>query len=274
VGNALGPGGATLALALSDHSIRLWDTRLAQKIRCIPTEGPIGYLRFSREGRYLAGTVEEGESSRAGGQGLWVWSMDRSATRPIASLPNVTLAGLNPLRFTRDEQQLVIGFREGQAEVVGLWDFAGSGVLYPLEPSESSVAAVGCSPDGSTVVAVGLGERGSTVTFWDTKTRKRLPAQGRADDYFLSVAFSPDGRRVFAGGLSDEVSVWDVGTGRELMRLDCPQTPFLLSFLGDGKTLLVAALPGMQIWHAPSCEEIEAMEQTRPLVSASVWRQR
>ena len=33
VGNALGPDGATLALALSDHSIRLWDTRLAQEIR-------------------------------------------------------------------------------------------------------------------------------------------------------------------------------------------------------------------------------------------------
>jgi WD40 repeat protein len=271
VASALGPGGRTLALALRDHTIRLWDTAQPNEIGSIDTDGPMSHLRFSCEGRYLAGTGQ-GSSARYGGQGLWVWRTEAAATQTFASLPDVVLVGWNPLEFTRDERQLVLGFREGAAVRVGLWDFGGSGELHPLEGNHQEVAAVGSSPDGRTVVAVGVDRSAATVTLWDAFTWKRLPVQGRASAYFMSVTFSPDGRRVFTGDLWGDIGVWDVGTGRELMRLEGPGNPFVLRFLGDRNTVFAAGFSGMHVWRAPTFAEIETAERERSLVSAAVWQ--
>jgi eukaryotic-like serine/threonine-protein kinase len=80
------------------------------------------------------------------------------------------------------------------------------------------------------------------------------------------VAFSPDGRRLATSSNGREaIKLWDLPTRRELMRLAGQGSSFGgAAFSPDGKWL--AARNGkneLQLWYAPSWEEIEAAERQK-----------
>jgi WD40 repeat protein len=61
----------------------------------------------------------------------------------------------------------------------------------------------------------------------------------------MTVAFSPDGRRVLAGGLNYTVGLWEVDTGKELKRFESAGADRYapvncLAFSPDGRRALSA----------------------------------
>ena len=80
------------------------------------------------------------------------------------------------------------------------------------------------------------------------------------------VAFSPDDRRLVTSEEKREgIVLWDLGTGRELLRLDGQNHSGILRFSDDGEILLAlssyhASAP--KFWRAPSWETIEALESS------------
>jgi WD40 repeat protein len=98
--------------------------------------------------------------------------------------------------------------------VVQLHDVETGRVLWRLEGHKGPVTRVAFSPDGRLAFSASLSD--STVRVWDVKAGKQLrslevPAAG-------CVAFSPDCRRVLAGGEGGAVVFWDLGSGKELRR--------------------------------------------------------
>ncbi|MFC1636996.1 WD40 repeat domain-containing protein, partial [Planctomycetota bacterium] len=86
------------------------------------------------------------------------------------------------------------------------------------------------------------------------------------------VVFSPDGRRVATGGGTsrDAVKLWDLSTRRELLTLpgQCAVSVFL-AFSNDGRWLAACGRGGeLNLWHAPSWEEIEAEEKKLQIVQS------
>jgi WD40 repeat protein len=118
-------------------------------------------------------------------------------------------------------------------------------------------SALALSPDGRLVAA---STQAGLVRLCDAATGELiadLPGYGRG------VAFSKDGRRLIsAGGGRDSVKLLDVGTRQELLNL-VGTGPVLQQALwsADGDTIIVGRQgQAWQAWHAPSWEEIAAVE--------------
>ncbi len=51
----------------------------------------------------------------------------------------------------------------------------------------------------------------------------------------LSVAFSPDGQRLAGGGLENNAYIWEVATGKTIVRLEHADSNTSVAFSPDGK---------------------------------------
>jgi len=68
------------------------------------------------------------------------------------------------------------------------------------------------------------------------KTRKELPTLKGHSDWVLSVAFSPDGKRIVSGSYDKTLKIWDAVSGEELQTLKGHRDPVLsVAFSPDGK---------------------------------------
>jgi WD40 repeat protein len=120
------------------------------------------------------------------------------------------------------------------------------------------------SPDGRMATA---SDSSGIIRLWDVAT---LQLVATLKGFLLgahSVAFSPDGRRLAAGGNGQEaVKLWDVGTRQEVLTLSGEGSLFIgLSFSPDGRYLMAINEAGLaHIWTAPTWEEIAAGEAKDP----------
>jgi hypothetical protein len=129
-------------------------------------------------------------------------------------------------------------------------------------PSNNSICcAMALAPDGRRLA---LGMQTGHVYFCDSRTGVELqrfhasdrPAKDAPDRGYFTidgvregfvnrVAFSPDGRWLGTGGSEGDVRLWEVATGREVLRLKGHQGWVVdLAFGPDGRTLLTSAEDG------------------------------
>jgi WD40 repeat protein len=95
------------------------------------------------------------------------------------------------------------------------------------------------------------------VAVWHLPDSKPL-ATLQADPFSVSsVAFSPDGSLIAAGGLpSHQVTLWDVNTHKLVGRLPHPTTIAGVTFAGGGKTLASITLGTVRLWDVASRHQI------------------
>ncbi len=82
------------------------------------------------------------------------------------------------------------------------------------------ILAIATSPDQRW-----LATGGSKVLIWDRVTGKVVHELPGCEGRTFSVAFSPDGKKIAAGGEDKAIHVWDVITGQELDKLEGHELP-------------------------------------------------
>lgn len=187
---ALGPGGRALYVVRSGRHLRdeAWDITARRRTAVLPGLG-ISLLTVRPDGGLL---VADGR--------LTTLPSGRAQDRDLAQGAQTGAAA-----FSADGSLLAVGDASGR---VTLWDGTVSrraGVLRnvfpaPLGPTTPEwVSAVAVSPDGR-MLAVG-GANGS-IQLWDVATRQPLGTPlTTPGDGIESLAFSPDGTTLYAGGL-------------------------------------------------------------------------
>ena len=109
----------------------------------------------------------------------------------------------------------------------------------------SPVVRVVLSPDGSRVATVC---RDGMVKVWDAETGK---PQWEFKGTRTSVAFSPDGTRLFIGPVEKQKAlVCDAGTGKPLLELSGCNLIRGVAFSPDGTRIVAGAFKQAKVWDA------------------------
>jgi WD40 repeat protein len=135
--------------------------------------------------------------------------------------------GVIALAFSPDGKTLATGSGD---KTISLWDVATGRELAVLRGHNSEVTALAFGPDGTWLASAdgmvaGNAERDplakyvdtttlpSEIKLWDVKSRKLMRTLTGHTASILSLAISPDGRRLVSGSVDATVKVWDVASG-------------------------------------------------------------
>jgi WD40 repeat protein/serine/threonine protein kinase len=201
-------------------------------------------LAFSADGERIA-------STDAGGA-VKVW--DSKTGQVIRRIEKAHGASACGVAFHPDGKHLA---SVGADKLVKVWDWKTGRTVFtcPCDRVHAfgSAYAVAFGPRDGRRLAVGLD---GDVKVWDWKAEKTTHTFAGDDKHRLSVAFSPDGRRLASANWGGSINLWDLegGGGGEPLRTFPRITPHpvvALAFSPDGRRLATASFARrVDVWDA------------------------
>jgi WD40 repeat protein len=249
------PGGKLIAVGLKNRGIRLFDSAVLRPVGAplTRTGGEVQELAFTPDGTMLIALSIRGLAT--------IWDVDgRSLVRGPFRVARGPMLGID---VVADGTMFATAGPNG----VALWDVATGRSLGRIG-GRIPVGDVAFDPTGSRVAFIpeGWDEAADTyvrtmnVEIWDVVGRSRVTTlKGTPGDTGgYAVAFTPDGRTLASGGITGDVSVWDVHTGRLVHRLEQGSAGVLtLDFSADGRTLAVSGHePVASLWDVATGAQI------------------
>ena len=249
---ALSPDERLLAVGSLDATIQLWDLveqRLVRKFR--PQSIPIYGLRFWDGGRTLMSHAFVAHRQTS----VQRWDVASGAEIPFG---RIDVSDSYVLSQSPDHRLLAVPSAGG----VTLWNYA-TGELEASFPSPTVPLMATFSAD-SRLLAASVAP-GAQV--WEVGSKRARAALSLPANRIISLAFSPDGRRLVTGGevgmrLQPALVVWDFAIQRQLLSLQSVgEFTGWTEFSPDGNTLLGLSWTGVaDLYRAPTWQEIEAEE--------------
>jgi len=121
---------------------------------------------------------------------------------------------------------------------------------------------VAFSPDGSLLAS---GSWDGTAGLWDIASGKRLATLRGHLLGVNTVAFSPNGQRLATGTGDGLIKLWNVADHQEVLTLTGHHDINYVGFLPGDETLVSGTEDSIQLWPAPSMEQIKVAEANEKL---------
>jgi WD40 repeat protein len=241
--------------AAEDNAVEVWDAKTLDVKQVLAGHRPC-CIALSPDGKLLvAGDPDE--------KSILLWNVE---TGSLERTLDTREAQPWSLAFSPDGNTLVVGAVKDErtpeswkdvnlvSGQVQLWD-AQIWTLKHVLKHENYVSAVAISPNGKLLASAGRG-----VLLWDAQTGERLHSLQELNSPTRTVAFSPDGQTVMAGGKDGKVRLWDVRTGKLIATLKGAglgwfgaSEIYSIAFSPDGKTLAAASQDQtVRLWKMPA----------------------
>lgn len=249
--SSVSPDGSRAAVVSADRrSLWVWNIGGGAVEAVLLTNSPI-LIRgagFSGDGKRIAVGVE-GWKTRVWNTADWT---SKSLDDSVSTNTLGVWTSLNGSRLV-----------QGDTNGLEVLDFA-SGKSVLRVPVRGAFYGLALSPDG-TLLALGIS--GGPIQIWNVDQGRKIGSLHGHLTLVRSLSFSPDGKTL-ASGAGGELKLWDLEVQQEILTWEgLGGVPTTVLFATDG-SCLAARVQGdrqLQLWRAPSFEEIaatEAREQT------------
>lgn len=213
---AFDPSSQSVAMAVEDGAVRLWDLQ-TENIRASfeAHRGIVWALAFSHTGEWFATAGEDGL--------VKIWN----PSSPEAIITFQNPAAVRGLALAQDDRTLYVGDRGGGVRIWSLdedsltrpqpsvteGDGDDGATASPLREAQQpgAVYALAVSPDSETLATAGSDK---VVQLWNAKTlTKKIRLDGHTGP-INCLSFHPKGRRLASAGWDKSVRTWDAGSGQ------------------------------------------------------------
>jgi len=293
---AFSPDGTTFADAGAGAGVGRGSTTFGGMVeRWSTSTGTLAATTFLAEnaGMHSVAIAPDGRTLAAGGQnyvhGAWVGAVelwDVPAAKLTGVLHSAENMGVQSVAFSPDGTILAscgqaIVSNGGSSAVHGLvelWSVSSGKLLGTLKITDNGGASsVSFSPDGLTLAVGGIQHSTSglytgILELWSVSSGQKIVSFDTAAGYnVFSVAFSPDGKSVAAGGgagvgvdTTGVLELWRVATGSLIRTFPTKASlVYALAFSPDGKALADGGPATAQLWDVSSGKLLSSL----PLIS-------
>jgi cytochrome c len=209
---AVSPDGSTLASASWDTTVRLWPLAGGDARVLEGHKGNVNVVAFLADGTPISAGYDAN---------LIFWPRGAGSARVRIALPTP----LNAL-VAMPGDRLAVGGADGKVRVL---DSDGT-MRSEAQVAQGPVTSLAASPNGRHLAAAGV--RGAVVVL-DAERLSPVRDLEVPGTPVWSIAFTPDGKRLFTGGADRIVRQWNVETGDHVGTVATGETDQLARFAGD-----------------------------------------
>jgi WD40 repeat protein len=204
---AFSPDGKRIISGSLDTTVRLWDAITGQLIgkpftgyKGSDIYSSVSSVAFSPDGKRIV-------SGHLTGVRIWDATTGQPISKPFSG--GYYNNDIHSVVFSPDGKSIVSG---GGDKTVRIWDATtGEAIGKPFSGHKSPVNSVAFSRDSKRIFS---GSGDNMVRIWDVTTGQAIGKPTVYQGSGISVAFSPDGKRIVSGG--EDMRIWDVTTGQPI----------------------------------------------------------
>ncbi|NEP22897.1 hypothetical protein [Moorena sp. SIO3I6] len=262
---AVTPDGTRVISGASDNTVRVWNLATGKEIlRFNGHSLPVVAVAVTPDGKEVV------SASIANYDSIKVWDLETGQEE-------LTLKGhrdiVRTVAITCDNR--VISGSDDRT--IKIWNLESGKMLYELiyksYYSLYKVDAIAVNSDANILIAgcelitQNYNSRISTIIMWDLKTNKVIKEFEKKSEninwYYqhrnliVSLAFTPDEKRIISASLDKNIKVWDTKSGQEFFTLNGHnESIYAITITPDGKTLISASKDKtLKVWNLESVEK-------------------
>ncbi len=239
----------------------IWDVASARRVaRLAPTRPPLYDSRYPYPARCQIRFSPDGTRVATSGATVHVWSSGSG----VEIAADARQAGVlpQPIAFSPRGSELAIGRDSGFVDLFdvasgALTHFDGAGLVratsmtagerreFMYMTPEQQVRAIAFSPNGSQIASVA----GHTVGLWDVATHELTRFLAGNPNAVVSLAYSPDNRRLYSADVAGQVRGWDIVNVGAVKTLSGSLDPQAIALSSDGTSIGVSQVDGeLSVW--------------------------
>ena len=232
---AVSPDGKMFASGVSGNNTKIWNTETGQELKTFSghTDG-ITSVKFSPDGKILAAGSRD--------KTILLWNVETG--KELANLNSLS-GVIDAISFSPTGKTFAVS---DWNKKINIWNLEIGGKIQTLDDKEKIVQHLRFSSDGKLLASIGWNS--NQIKIWDVFSGKLLQTFTEQTDELDSMDFAPDSKVLVSSSYSDQISFWNVETGKKLKTIKADGANLGVTFAKDGKRIVSSTEHGtVVIWN-------------------------